>query len=114
MISHLIVGRGSNTAGLCYRTRLVTWRLDVIALLAIILAALPYYQCYKVLARSREFATTLCCACALMIQDEMQGALSIAIALRHNSFSPSHSKSYHMSVCLYACTHLYHLPAKPS
>lgn len=36
------------------RTSLITWRADVICLLAIILAALPYYQCYKLLARSRE------------------------------------------------------------
>lgn len=38
---------------LTHRTRLITWRGDVISLLAIILAALPYYQCYKLLARSR-------------------------------------------------------------
>ena len=34
------------------RTRLITWRVNVLLLLAIILAALPYYQCYKALSQT--------------------------------------------------------------
>lgn len=38
----------------CNRTRLITWRVNVLLLLAIILAALPYYQCYKALSQIRK------------------------------------------------------------
>ena len=36
------------------RTRLITWRVNVLLLLTIILAALPYYQCYKALSHIRK------------------------------------------------------------
>lgn len=36
------------------RTRLITWRANVLLLLTIILAALPYYQCYKALSQIRK------------------------------------------------------------
>lgn len=41
---------------LSHRTRLVTWKVNIVLLLAVILAALPYYQCYKLLAQSRRLS----------------------------------------------------------
>ncbi|KAL3150850.1 hypothetical protein ABBQ32_000603 [Trebouxia sp. C0010 RCD-2024] len=41
---------------LSHRTRLVTWKVNIVLLLAVILAALPYYQCYKLFAQSRRLS----------------------------------------------------------
>lgn len=50
------------------RTRLFTWRVNVLLLLAIILAALPYYQCYKALSQTRKLQAHLsACTHAILL-----------------------------------------------
>ena len=36
------------------RARWLNWRLDVVAMLALLLLVLPYYHCYRTLATQRE------------------------------------------------------------